>query len=292
MKVIPVQFAPTDERELFLRVGGMPLGALLWTFMRMSQPYVVLAGLAEVIPGLMLCFRRTAMLGAALAVPVVANVFILDSFYGVPVRLFSGALLATALGLLAPEGRRLFTFFLLRRPVSAPTKGFTLPKPWMRRVAWGLKLLVPVAALVFFGRNAWERRQAFFARSMPAALYGVYDVESFVVNGVERPPLTTDASRWRRVVASRYGAYRVEYMDERQEGFRHPYDEATHHLVLASWDESSKGDFSLSWPEADLLAMQGEWNGHPTTIGLRRIPTPDFLLPKHPLPWVSEDIDF
>ena len=60
------------------------------------------------------------------------------------------------------------------------------------------------------------------------------------------------------------------------------------HLVLTSWNGSSKGDFSLFRPEADRL-VEGQWNDEPVIIGLKRVPTPDFLLLSRPFRWVSEE---
>ena len=46
-----------------------------------------------------------------------------------------------------------------------------------------------------------------FGRLAPRPpLYGIYEVDSVVKNGVKQPPLLTDATRWKRLAVSNRGA--------------------------------------------------------------------------------------
>ena len=60
-------------------------------------------------------FRRTTTLGALIVAFVMTNVVMLNFCYDVPVKLFSLHILAFALFLVAPDAKRLVTFFLSPR---------------------------------------------------------------------------------------------------------------------------------------------------------------------------------
>jgi len=80
-----------------------PMG-LLWNFMGASAPYTIFGGLGELIGGLLLTNRRTALLGALISAAVMSQVVMLNFSYDVPVKIYSSELLLTARVLIAPYG--------------------------------------------------------------------------------------------------------------------------------------------------------------------------------------------
>src|SRR6185369_3945460 len=63
-KILPQQFPPISNATLERRVGELTPMSLLWTFMQYSRPYAIFGGVMELSAVLLLCFRRTATLGA------------------------------------------------------------------------------------------------------------------------------------------------------------------------------------------------------------------------------------
>jgi hypothetical protein len=59
--------------------------------------------------------KRTTLLGSLLGVVFMGQVFALNLFFDVPVKLFSFALLTSCMGLAFPDAGRLVSFFLLNR---------------------------------------------------------------------------------------------------------------------------------------------------------------------------------
>jgi uncharacterized membrane protein YphA (DoxX/SURF4 family) len=114
-KVFDLQFSPPDVQVLNERYGDSSPMRLLWTFVGSSVPYTIFSGVAEVVPGLLLLFRRTAVLGALIASAVMLNVVLLNFCYDVPVKLYSTVYLLMALFLLLPDMWSLFQFFVGRR---------------------------------------------------------------------------------------------------------------------------------------------------------------------------------
>ena len=65
-------------------------------------------------------------------------------------------------------------------------------------------------------------------------LYGLYQVESFKQNGKEVPPLITDVSRWKTVVAQNAAIIQVRMMDDTLRGFAAQYDASASTVTLSA----------------------------------------------------------
>ena len=72
----------------------------------------------EIIPALLLFFRRTSALGALLAIAVLLNVLILNIGYDVSLKLILFHLLIFAVYVLAPNIKKLFSFFVLNQNIQ------------------------------------------------------------------------------------------------------------------------------------------------------------------------------
>ncbi len=77
----------------FFSLAGRPLVV----HGRASTAYIIFAGTAEVLPGLLLLFRRTTTLGGLAAFAVLLNVVALNFCYDVPVKLYSTNLVLMSL---------------------------------------------------------------------------------------------------------------------------------------------------------------------------------------------------
>ncbi|WP_189067693.1 hypothetical protein [Deinococcus radiotolerans] len=135
------QFGLLGSWQLVVTYGeSSPMG-LLWRFMAASPGYQLVAGVAEVLLALLLLHRRTVTLGALVAAVTLTNVFALNLFYDVPVKLFSGHLLLAALLLLALDARRLLAAFTGGAVAAAAWS----PRPvWRRALPWLLTALIVV----------------------------------------------------------------------------------------------------------------------------------------------------
>lgn len=107
-KVVPSQFPSLDPSRLMQPLGDFTPMGLLWAFMGQSSIYQMFGGWCEVLPGALLLFRRTGIVGAFLAVPVLVNVVALNLFFDVPVKLHSLHYLAMACALVLPATRSLW----------------------------------------------------------------------------------------------------------------------------------------------------------------------------------------
>jgi uncharacterized membrane protein YphA (DoxX/SURF4 family) len=82
-KIFVSQFAPLwlYASRLVQPFGDQSPAGLLWNFMAYSEPYQIFGGIAEIVPAVLLLFRRTTTLGSLMAAAVLSNVVMLNFSY-------------------------------------------------------------------------------------------------------------------------------------------------------------------------------------------------------------------
>ena len=142
-KVFPMQMPPISIAILNEPVGQISPMSFLWSLIGMNPIYESICGVAEVIGGMLILFRRTALLGALFSAFVTTNVVLFNFFFDVPVKLFALNLLLAELFIVLPDVRPLFDFFWRHQP-AAPV-GVWVP-PAKRR---GFRIATCVVEIVF-----------------------------------------------------------------------------------------------------------------------------------------------
>jgi len=289
-KVFPLQFGTPGFLRLIEPYGDFsPMGSLWW-FMGASLPYVIFSGAAEVLGGLLLLFRRTSTLGALVSFAVLLNVAVLNYCYDVPVKLYSTNLLLMAAYLAARDLGRLFDFFVLNRPAaSADLTAPRFERRWLRIGAVVFQVLFVSYHLFGQIKGDWDGYKARYINPQRPPLYGLYEVESFVRNGQELPPLITDATRWRKVAVQSQTAFNIKMMDDSIANFGTEYDAAKNTVSLtAGSDKNRKYPLAWSRPDADHLVLQGTLAQDALSVRLRKIDTSTFRLLNRGYHWISE----
>lgn len=199
-KVIPVQmaFMARPDHQLQL-VGDTSLFETLWGFMGASEPYTVATGLVEVASGLLLLWNRTQLLGALGSVIAMAQVFVLNMTYDVPVKLAVGELLLIAIGITSPYWPNLIRVVFNRgetRPVE-PWRPVGAGNRWLRRTGVVAKFGVSSLLLAF---AIVQNIVAYTAYHTPTStLDGVWRATSFIVDGREATLSQTGPRPWTNV---------------------------------------------------------------------------------------------
>jgi uncharacterized membrane protein YphA (DoxX/SURF4 family) len=286
-KIFPLQFPAPDFIRLSETFGeASPMG-LLWAFMGASQPYEMFSGVAEVIPGLLLLFRRTTTVGALIAVAVLSNIVALNFCFDVPVKLFSSHLLLMALFLLVADSTPLWNFFMLHHP--AQLRGVGIPR-WERRAlrasAVALQILVIGDALY----GAIHTNYAYYKQS------GAVANENRLLSGVWELDVASDSSsrsaanegEWRRLYMPPTGRLGVRTATGTLLRFTSSADEKTHTLHLKGWRNDHVADLSYLLADNHLI-LTGTIDRKHVDLRYHRLDSGRFLLTTRGFHWISED---
>jgi hypothetical protein len=114
-KLLQLQFVvlPTHAWQLPLEQLSGPI--LAWSFLGHSGWFQVLLGVLELVPALLLLFRRTTLIGAILLLPLTLNVLLVNEAFNLwpETRLTALVLLLLNVGLLVFEWRNIKHILLL-----------------------------------------------------------------------------------------------------------------------------------------------------------------------------------
>lgn len=280
-KIIPAQFvAPGLDRLLQSFGDASPMG-LLWTFMGASTGYTIFTGAGEMLGGLLLTFRRTTLLGALVTIAVMSNVVALNFFYDVPVKLFSVHLLAMAVFLVLPDAKRLAQTFFLYQPTDV------VQGKWLRIAGIVLRTALVVFVIVKGLEFSIDARTYNNARSS-IAMRGIWNVDTLVVDGVNRPPLISDDTRWRRIVIDRPDMIAIYPMVGRRTRYGLEIDEKKGTMQLIKGDES-KWTFTFHRPVPTTMVMDGTFDGRKIHATLRKSDEDaSFRLTTRGFHWINE----
>ena len=128
-KVFKLQFYIPEPNTLYTPLGQLSKDILFWSSMGSSYSYNLFMGLVEIIPALLLLFRRTRMLGAVISFTVLLNVLMINFGFDISVKILSSFLLFLSLVILFPYAKKLFSFFFqVNNKVPRSTLSFEVEK--------------------------------------------------------------------------------------------------------------------------------------------------------------------
>ncbi|WP_245553226.1 DoxX family protein [Nocardia veterana] len=295
-KLIPNQMPEPALSTLLEPFGNLTPMAVLWSQVGMSPPYEMLLGAAEVMAGVLLFVPRTATLGAMLSLISMAQVFVLNMTFDVPVKILSGHLMLISMVLLAPHARRLIDVLLLDRAVGAATAPYPFRTRRSRRsaalVQVGIGVWVAVA-LVHAGMRMWDEGPG---RADPP-LYGIWQVEEFSRDGQPVPPLLTDTGRWQRVVFDLPGVMHYQRMDGTLVAVPARVDTQARRVELPAAEgpgghSATAGSLGYEQQGPDRLRFTGDLDGHPVTVTFRRQDPEAFPQRSRGFHWVQDQPAF
>ena len=290
-KIIKSQFpAPGLDRLMQPYGDSSPMG-LLWTFMGASTLYTFFGGLSEAIGGALLAFRRTTLLGALVSAGVMLNVVMLNFSYDVPVKLYSSHLLLMALFLAAPDVRRLLDFFVLHRPVETVPDRPLFQGKWTHRGALALRTVFFLYAFGFALNLSYQGYKQYATAPVgKTPLEGTWTVEELTSDGQVRPPLITDATRWRRVTFGGPGRMAIQLMDDSRQGFLAKLNPMQRTLALTRRGETKPSShLTYQFPEKRVVLLEGDYEGKKVRAKLRKEDPKKFLLVTRGFHWINEN---
>lgn len=222
-KVYKYQFYYPEPNILFTQFKDIPQDLRYWSTMGTSYSYSLFAGLIEVIPGVLLLWRRTYVLGAMIALFVFVNVFMINVGFDITIKLFSFFLLVMCVILLLPQSKRLWLIFTGKK---SELKSIENPLIYSKPYYLFLKIVV---LLIF----CYESQHKLIAsgkfnddRAKRPELHGAYKVLD--ADRIE--------SNWKMIYFHRQGYFIVEDLNEVFYDFKLNVDKESHLLQLTTYE--------------------------------------------------------
>jgi len=119
--------------------------------------------------------------------------------------------------------------------------------------------------------------------------YGIWNVEEETIGGQVRPPLTTDAARWRRVIFSYPESLSIQLMNDSRHRYSLELDPAKKTLGLSPrQDPRQRSMFTYRQSAPGLLELDGTLDHQTIHAELRRVKEPSFQLINRGFHWINE----
>jgi uncharacterized membrane protein YphA (DoxX/SURF4 family) len=259
-KVFPIQMQPPTLGVLNEPFGQMSPDSLLWSMLGAMPVYEMICGWAEVVAGVLLLIRRTALAGALLTTFIMTNVLLYNMFYDVPVKLFAAHLVLFAVFVVLGDAESLFRFFVLNKP--AEPKGVWVPPASRAGILKAMRIAEVCYLVLGFitSANAVNNRWiAFQAGKQPSPLVGAWTV----VDAMPLPVKTAEGRAWTNIYFD--NTYRAMVRDTSGQlwryGLKYDAKKATVEmrgpldLTKFKWSMDDPNHLTLNAVSAGLIAM-------------------------------------
>jgi hypothetical protein len=134
----------------FRPIGSLSGFELTWFYYGYSHAYGTILGLTQILGGALLLFRKSALLGAALLAPVMANILMINIFFHIALgaEIAAAFLLGSMLLLLWQEREALISLFWRNQHIE------TRMESRVQKVAAAIVALLVLAQIVVFAKYA------------------------------------------------------------------------------------------------------------------------------------------
>jgi hypothetical protein len=291
IKIFKLQFPYPYLYRLLQPYGDSSPMGLAWTFLGFSKGYNYFMGVAEVAAGLLL-FRRTLTFGALLTMATAAHVMAINYFYDVPVKILSTALFVFSLFLASRDLKRLALFFFSGKPVALPAIQYPYAgnrKMNIARVT--IKVLVIGFVVITNIVQGYQAEKQYGDRQPKTKLYGIYNVETFVVNGDTIPPIMTDTLRWKKLAINNLTQARIYHVNDSISRCFASFDTLQRQMTLKLASDTTL-QYKLQYQQTDSIhfIVNGTVRNASLAIALKKVKfkPEDFRLMGRGFHWINE----
>ncbi|WP_299213492.1 hypothetical protein [uncultured Dokdonia sp.] len=287
IKIIQLQFsAPTFYRLMETYGESSPMG-LAWTFLGFSEGYNLFMGIAEALAGLLL-FRRTLTLGAVITLMTTMNVMAVNYFFDIPVKILSTHLVIITLFLLSRDIKKVMQFLVTNKAVQRLT--IIKPPQFKKGIKIGLNVLkgIVIAYALGYGfYNSLASRELYGSDVPKPALYGVYEVTNYVINGDTITNYKSD-QLWKDIRFEREGRVQVHKMNKKNIYYKIEVDSNMPRIKFFPSGNSDNYFYFNYTKTENTLDFNYIYKNDTISGKTKRIDTDGFLLTNRGFHWISE----
>jgi len=283
-KVIKTQFPFPGLDTLTKTYGDSSPMNLAWTFFGFSKGYNLFMGFVELL-GMLLIYRRTVTIGALISLGTTINIMAINYFYDVPVKILSTALVLMCLFLLTPNFKRIWDFFVLSKPSALIVFNPVVHKKPVIRALLVVKIMLIGVVFFITIQHVKSRERIIGDNAVKTPLYGIYEVETFVINNDTLPPLLTDDIRWKQLVINWPGNARITFMNDKSyyDGFK--VDTSKKQIALG-YEANNLLNYKI--PDQNHLIIYGKLNEDSISVIFNKIEHSNLKLINRGFHWITE----
>lgn len=111
-KLFKYQFYLPEPNTLYTNVGELSRDILYWSTIGSSHSYSVFLGITEIVPAILLLFRKTRTVGAMIAFAVLINVVMINFSFDISVKVYSCFLLLLSAIVSLPGFKKIYLVFI------------------------------------------------------------------------------------------------------------------------------------------------------------------------------------
>jgi hypothetical protein len=236
---------------------------LTWYYFGYSPIYGTLIGLAQIVGGVLLMFRKTTLLGACLLFPILGNIVLIDIFYGVDLQgLLAAFIIEFALvGILAVHRHELLAVFWSKQNRLFPDRWSTRSRVFGKYAIRILMIALP-AVYTYWVANYNNR--------LPTQLDGAWEVVSV------SPQSEAGGNAPAIIFFERNRAFMCVFKSKDESYKQHHFEVDEHKRTITIWEEWLRkgtqifaGTYELS---GDDLRLSGKFvnSSEETILVLKR----------------------
>lgn len=288
-----IQFTSLTLSSYLIPIGEYTPYELLWAFMEISEPYQVIGGILEVFGGILLFARRTVLLGALVIFGVMANVFMFNLFYGLPVKIISLNYLLFSVVLIFYNIEGIVRFILSANTTNSkkyPSFDFRIHYP---KISLSLKTLLIAYLLYFTVNNAYSQWDFIESNKNTVVLSGIFKIESANKNGLDISDFISEGKNLKYIIFERtvYGDDLMEihnYKGQRS----YYYCDIDEELNLIEWkskkDETNFISFAYE-KDGDRILIKGIWGSDTLTYAGTEVKLNEFELSQSKINFIRQE---
>jgi hypothetical protein len=278
-KVFLSQMPPPSLAVLNEALGRTSPHMLLWTTFGLRPGFQATMGMIEVIAGLLVLYRRTALLGTLITIFITCNIVLYDYFFDVGVKIYAAHLLLMALVLAAPDLSSLFSYFWWHQPT--PPRGAWIPRCTRRSLRTGILILEWAVLVMALGYRSYAEAKDRLSEADQirnvTPFIGQWHVESAQLNGEPKPLLVLSQNATvSDLYIEPFGALNLRLSDGRLVDGDVHFDAVRHSVDLDLHVADHPIAYGLDRPDEShlLLTPQAGDNQTEATLMLVRVPLP------------------
>jgi hypothetical protein len=202
-KVLPVQMPYPSTGILNTNFGDLTAQKIYWLSISIVPWYQVFAGVVELSAGVLLFFRKTAVLGAIILFGALGDIVYVNFAYDGGVHVYSSYFVLFAAFIIAKEIPKIYNLFILERYTVPVNFDLEFKERWLKTTRLLLKTgVIFLFLFVFFyiqlNNFLYDPYKQPAAKGV-ASLRGYYQVAEFKLNNQIIPYAPQDSLAWQDV---------------------------------------------------------------------------------------------